>query len=161
MRRKVPDDVYIVLKKPEIHAHRVEIIDLAQTAGRDDLLHLAHGTGVDKRVIDKELKSLFCRPDSISSSASATLTVIGFSIKQCLPASSGAFRDLKMCGNRSCDDDDVDIVRSIDASCSSARYRSRETLSHLSETIFVEVAGDDAPRSRHAARKFLIRFGPQ
>ena len=55
VRREVPDDVYVVLKKAQVDADRIEIVNIAEAAGCYQLLHFADGTGVDKGMIDKNL----------------------------------------------------------------------------------------------------------
>ena len=51
VRRKVPDDVRILLEETEVHAHRIQIQQLADVAPRDHRSHGAHRAGVDERVI--------------------------------------------------------------------------------------------------------------
>ena len=51
VNREIPEDVHVVLKQPEVHTHRVVVIDLAELAARHERGDLADGAGVDERVI--------------------------------------------------------------------------------------------------------------
>ncbi len=54
MRRQIPDDIDIVLKKPEVDADRVHVIEVAQFSVFDQLLDAPHGRVEEVRVIDHE-----------------------------------------------------------------------------------------------------------
>jgi hypothetical protein len=43
VRREIPEHVGVALEEPEIDAHRVEVVQLAELAAVDDRLHPAHG----------------------------------------------------------------------------------------------------------------------
>ena len=66
VRSEVPNNVHVVLEKPQIHTHGIEIIDLAKATGGDDLLHLADSTRIDECMIDKDRQPfLFCQVDQL------------------------------------------------------------------------------------------------
>ena len=52
MRRKVPDDVHVVLKEAEIYPNRIKIVNIAEPARIDDLLHLRHSWVVYEDMVD-------------------------------------------------------------------------------------------------------------
>ena len=59
MRRQVPDDVDVVLEKPQVDPDRVVKQEPAQLAGIDDLLDLPHGAREEERVVDHDPEALF------------------------------------------------------------------------------------------------------
>ncbi len=54
VRRKVPDDVDVVLEDAEVHAHGVEVVELPEFAPVDQLLHLPDRARVDEGVVDHQ-----------------------------------------------------------------------------------------------------------
>src|SRR5262245_31630671 len=59
VRCQIPEHVDIALDEAEVDAHRIEVVQLAQVAARNDLLHLAYRTGIDEGVVDHERKAAF------------------------------------------------------------------------------------------------------
>ena len=88
MRREVPDHADVLLVQAEVDALGGDEVDVAQLAGVDDLLDLAHGRAEDEGVADHEREPLRAA-SSTSSQASAVSAVMGFSTKTCLPAEHG------------------------------------------------------------------------
>ncbi len=58
VRREVPEDVDVVLEQAEVHAGRVVVVQLAQGAVVDHLLHAADGAGEQKGVVHHDLEVL-------------------------------------------------------------------------------------------------------
>src|SRR5205085_10436908 len=54
VRREVPDDVEVVLEEAEVDAHGVEVEQVADLPGRDDLLDAAHRARVDEGVVNHQ-----------------------------------------------------------------------------------------------------------
>jgi hypothetical protein len=52
--REIPDDVHVVLKQAEVHAHGIVVIQLAQLARRHERRDLAHGPRIHERVVDHQ-----------------------------------------------------------------------------------------------------------
>jgi len=58
---QVPDDVDVVLEKPQVDPDRVVEQKFAQLAGIDDLLDFLHGAGEEECVVDHDLEALLGR----------------------------------------------------------------------------------------------------
>ncbi|MEX0676131.1 MAG: hypothetical protein WD063_03600 [Pirellulales bacterium] len=54
MRRQIPNDVHIVLEKPQVNPYAIDKIQLSQLAAVDDLLHFLDRGRIDEGVIDHE-----------------------------------------------------------------------------------------------------------
>jgi hypothetical protein len=81
MRREVPDHVDIVLKQAQVDPHGVIVVELAE----DTIFRTAP---VKRKVWSTMIFRRLESASSMSSSASATVAVNGFSTKTCLPFAS-------------------------------------------------------------------------
>ena len=54
MHGQIPDDADVVLEKPEIHSHRVVVVDVAEVTAVHDLTDFPDRARVDERVIDHQ-----------------------------------------------------------------------------------------------------------
>lgn len=59
--RQVPDHVDVVLEQAEVDPDAVEVKDVADLAGADDVLDLVHRAVIDEDVVDHELEFQFLR----------------------------------------------------------------------------------------------------
>jgi hypothetical protein len=90
VRRKVPDHVAIVLKKSQVDARRIVVVELAERPFLEQFLDLADRAGKQERVIHHDLEVLLFRQADQFFRLLATLLVNGFSTNTCLPCSSAA-----------------------------------------------------------------------
>src|SRR5207248_884762 len=51
---QVPEDIDVVLEQPEVDAHAVDIVEVAQLSGVNQRLDLADGGAVDEGVVDHQ-----------------------------------------------------------------------------------------------------------
>src|SRR5262249_42633675 len=51
VRGQVPENVDVLLEQPQVDADAVDVVDLAQLAGGDQLFHLADGGAVEEGVV--------------------------------------------------------------------------------------------------------------
>ncbi len=58
VRRQIPQDVDVVLEQAEVHARRVEVVQIAERAAVDELPDLHDRTAEEKRVVDHDLEPL-------------------------------------------------------------------------------------------------------
>ena len=58
MRSQVPDDVYVVLKQPQVHAQRIVVIQIAESAFIHQLADFLDRASEQKGVIDHDLQFL-------------------------------------------------------------------------------------------------------
>ncbi len=54
VRGEIPHHVHVGLEQPQIDAHRIEVVEIADVPRIDQLLHPPDGAGEDKRVIDRQ-----------------------------------------------------------------------------------------------------------
>ena len=82
----------------------VNVTDLAQFAGIDQLFHVADGGVVNEGVSGHDHRGCVSRPHTGQFIHFAGLVARGFSTKTCLPASRACSREIEMSGGRSGDD---------------------------------------------------------
>ena len=94
MHREIPENVDIMLEKPEVHAHGIIVVDLTEVARANQFVNLTNGAGVNKGVIDVEHQVALVRLiDQLLGFGNRC--VIGFSTQRCLPARSASMPILK------------------------------------------------------------------
>src|SRR5262249_2713833 len=66
MRRQIPQNINVVLEEAKVDPDRVEVVQIAQLADVDDLLHPTHRSSVNERVIDHQHEAaLLSEPDQL------------------------------------------------------------------------------------------------
>src|SRR5215467_9254746 len=66
MRSQVPQDIHVMLEKPQIDTGRIVIVERSEGAFVDKLLNLPDSTCKKKRMVDHDLQILtFCKLDKV------------------------------------------------------------------------------------------------
>ena len=86
MRAEAPERVLVLAHLAQVQPVRIDVADVAQLAGVDDLLQLRHAGVVLEQVSRPSGRGPPAAASSTTAAASAADCASGFSTKQCLPA---------------------------------------------------------------------------